>query len=69
MMKKYSIQVISAAPLIIVLFASINWFVDPYWFYGSPEISRLNKSKPLAGENPRLFEIVNVLRRKPEVLT
>jgi len=68
MMKKYSIQVISAAPLIIVLFASINWFVDPYWFYGSPEISRLNKSKPLAGENPRLFEIVNVLRRKPEVL-
>lgn len=67
-MKKYSIQLVSSSAIIIILFIAVNFIVDPFDIYGTPKIKHFNLIKPSAGDSPRLSEIINVLRKRPEYL-
>jgi len=67
-MRKYVYYIGLATLTTLVVVASSNWFVDPYWIYGSPKIKRFNLLKPAASNNQRIFEITNVLNNPPEAL-
>lgn len=67
-MKKYSFQCILSTSAILALFVAINWLVDPYWIYGTPEIKRFNLNKPSTDSYQRLFKITNVLLDPPQAL-
>ena len=67
-MRKYVFHFGVAALTSLVVVASFNWCVDPYWIYGAPKIKRFNSLKPGASNNQRIFEITNVLEHPPQTL-
>ena len=67
-MKRYLTQFLLSAATFFAAFGAINWVVDPYWIYGSPQIKHFNSIKPLIYEHPRLFKTNNVLHYPPEAI-
>ena len=67
MMKKYFIQCVVSACVMLVLVAITNWLVDPYSIYQSPIIERFNSQKSITN-NERIFEITDLLRVQPQAL-
>lgn len=67
-MRAYLAYCILFAAASIVALATFNWFTDPYWIFGSPEVNHFNTIKPSIDSNQRIFKITNVLRAHPQAL-
>lgn len=67
-MRKYLVYCTVFAATSIIALAAFNWFADPFWIFGSPEIRRFNAAKPSVDSHQRIFKITNALRERPQVL-
>ena len=53
---------------IVTLVASTNWFIDPYGFFWSPQISNINAKKTQAVNRSRLVKPYRLDKTLPEIL-
>jgi len=67
-MKSYSIYLLSAIFSVLLLVAAINWCINPYDIFDSPEISGLNAYKSEVERHTRLSKAYQVEKTKPEVI-
>lgn len=67
-MKKYLALCLLSAATVAALAASVNWLVDPYWFFGAPAIKRFNTEKASLSANTRVFKTITLLRNRPQAL-
>jgi len=67
-MRNHIAKIAVGTLLVFIATASINWLIDPYMLFESPQIPSINVAKPAASSRIRLFETIHVLQQPPEVL-
>lgn len=67
-MKDYAIYLLSGIFSVLLLVAAVNWLVNPYDIFHSPEISGLNAYKSEVERHTRLSKVYQLERIKPEVI-
>jgi hypothetical protein len=65
---KYLIYWVSTIVVLLLLTSALNWFVDPFGIYYSPDIRGLNVSKPQITDYSRLYKAYNVAKVKPNTV-
>lgn len=58
----------TAALVSIAALVTLNLLVDPYDLFGTPKIKGFNAVKAVIGSKQRVYETVEMLRRRPQVL-
>jgi hypothetical protein len=67
-MRTYLAHFFAAIFLVLVVTATCNWLVDPYWAFNGPDIAGVNSIKPRIHVNQRLFEIQHGLMLQPKAV-
>ena len=56
-MRRYLESMLIGSLTIVMLVATLNWLVDPYWIWKSPTIKDFNEFKPAVRDNIRIFKL------------
>jgi hypothetical protein len=65
---KYISTYFTSFAIVIFSIAIVNWFVDPFGMYWSPQIESVNLVKPEAGKRSRITKAYQVNKVKPNIL-
>lgn len=65
---KYITTYFTSFAIVILSIAVVNWFIDPFGMYWSPQIENINLVKPEAGKRSRITKAYQVNKAKPKVL-
>lgn len=63
--QKFNLFLVSATVIPLLLVSVINYLVDPYDFFNTPNFLGINHSKPKKDFNDRLFKAADIIRIKP----
>jgi hypothetical protein len=64
--KKYTIILLVSLLMALILVAGVNWMVNPFDIFDSPEYEKFNKYKPAAARQARINKIYQVKKQKPD---
>ena len=67
-MKKYTIILLVSLLMALILVAGVNWMVNPFDIFDSPEYEKFNKYKPAAARQARINKIYQVKKQKPDYI-
>lgn len=66
--RRYLSGFAAAASMSVVALVALNLLIDPYDLFGAPKIQGFNAVKAVIGSKQRVYETVEVLRRRPRGL-
>ncbi|TMM45281.1 hypothetical protein [Colwellia ponticola] len=65
---KYISTYFTSFAIVILSIAMVNWFIDPFGMFWSPQVESVNLVKPEAGKRSRITKAYQVNEIKPDIL-
>ena len=65
---KYISTYFTSFAIVLFSIATLNWFIDPFGMYWSPQVKGVNQVKTEAGKRSRITKAYQVHKVKPEIL-